>query len=85
MVRRATINASRSGRLEYAVLSWNRYSRAKSGSDASDGSDAGEDAGNEAAKDASKEGEVSDGAIQDAADEGDVLHCPPVCGIVVHP
>jgi hypothetical protein len=53
--------------------------------DASAPNDAGEDAGNDAASDASRDAEVSDSAIRDAADEVEVLHCPPVCGIIVHP
>ena len=53
--------------------------------DASPVKDSGEDAGSDATKDASDDAQVSDGAIKDAADEGDVLHCPPVCGVVVHP
>jgi len=53
--------------------------------DASPVEDSGEDEGSDQTQDASDDAQVSDGAIKDAADEGNVLHCPPICGVVVHP
>ncbi len=46
-----------------------------------DGSDAGADAGNDAASDA----EISDTGVNDLAEGGILVHCPPTCGVVVHP
>ncbi len=52
------------------------------GDEASPGeSDAGAEAGNDAAADA----EIPDSGTHEAPDGGIMLHCPPICGVVVHP
>jgi hypothetical protein len=48
--------------------------------------DAGKQEDGGAARDAAQDADNSDGAVVlDAADDGNLLHCPPICGVVVHP
>jgi hypothetical protein len=48
-------------------------------------SDAGGDAPADGVDDATADADLSDGTTKDGGEAGASLHCPPICGVVVHP